>query len=188
MIEVSYRKVKTNGALPVSLPDMKTHLGVTHSYHDDMIAAIQQAAVERYERETNLVIVNSDWDMYFYKSTGYTSPIKVFKSPIEEDTIKVERQVSGTYTDITDDCTIRDTFSPATVEIDDPDTESLMLKISFTAGPDADNPINPLAIQAIKLATKHWYNNRSEVEPVRSFHEVPNTFNSIVQITRIFQF
>jgi uncharacterized phiE125 gp8 family phage protein len=172
----------------VSLADMKTHLGVTHSHHDDMINAIQEAAVARYERETNLVIVNADFEMYFYKSDGYTHPVKVFKSPVEVASIKVYRQVDEVWGEITDDCTIRDKFSPATIEIDEPDSDSLMLKISFTAGPDTANPISPLAVQAVKMATKHWYNNRSEVEPVRSFQEVPYTFNSIVQMTRVFEF
>lgn len=188
MIEINYRKVTTNDLPPVSLAEMKLHLGVTHSHHDDMIMAIQDAAVERYEKETNRVIRNADFEMYYYKSDGYVSPVKIFKCPVTDQSITVERQVDGTYTDITADCTIRTEFLPATVEIDEPDTESLMLKISFEAGPITADPINPLAIQAVKMATKHWYNNRSEVEAVRSFHEVPNTFKSIVEITRVFEF
>lgn len=66
-------------SLPVSLAEAKTHLRVTHSDEDAMIAAYLRAAVARAEEFTGLGLLQQTWQQTF---PAFANPMLLYRRPL----------------------------------------------------------------------------------------------------------
>lgn len=72
-------------ATPVSLADIKSHLGITGSYTDQRLSTYLQAAVNLIENETNLCLCTQSW-METYERFPHHQSIETRRAPIQSIT------------------------------------------------------------------------------------------------------
>lgn len=72
------------GAEPMTLPEVKDYLRVTHSFEDDVISELIKEARQSLEKATNLSVVESDVEVTF---TNYRNSFRLPYSPIASITL-----------------------------------------------------------------------------------------------------
>jgi uncharacterized phiE125 gp8 family phage protein len=68
--------------LPVSLAEAKSHLRVTHDDEDLAIQTMIAAATERFERETGMCLLETEWQLVMDAFPKSTRPIRLPKVPL----------------------------------------------------------------------------------------------------------
>ena len=71
--------------LPISIADMKKHLRVEHSNHDDMIESYIEAGVNKIEGGANICLVSQTWNAYF-RWNEVKEEMRLWKYPISSIT------------------------------------------------------------------------------------------------------
>jgi uncharacterized phiE125 gp8 family phage protein len=157
-------------AEPVSLPEAKTHLRITHAEDDAYIAKLIAAARRAVEQATGLRLITQSWSLFTDRWPGcpalslQTAPVQAIDDVItygEEDTPAV---VDAAHYFL--DSAAR----PARVVLRDGRTPprggrpANALEVRFTAGFGAAGDVPEDLRQAVLLTLAHWFDHRGEAE------------------------
>lgn len=138
----TYQIYKSATTLPVSVADAKTHLRITHSDHDDLIADLLWGAVKAFEKRANVCLSSQTWKAFFDKAYDV---IELWKYPItgissiryyDDDNVMQTLSTSDYFSNIDQGSTGYDP-RPCVIEIEDTPstyTRDDALVITFTAG------------------------------------------------------
>jgi uncharacterized phiE125 gp8 family phage protein len=78
---MKYNIVTPASDLPVSVADMKTHLRVTHSNHDNLIESYIKSAVQMIENRASLCLMPQTWKLSL-TDEEVVEKIEIYKYPV----------------------------------------------------------------------------------------------------------
>jgi len=196
----TYKKVTDSASEPVSLSDMKLHLRVDGTGEDTVIAAYQKAARIYCEEYTGRAFINQTWRMRLddfptsYDNRFSYGDIYLNRAPLSSVS-------SITYIDPDG---VSQTLSTDIYEIDT-DSEVGLIRLKYNQSYPAvrNHPqsvtVNYIIgygataasvpehfIQAIKLLTGHFYEQREPVSFANNMYEVPFTVKALLDINKVY--
>lgn len=184
-----YKLVTPAEGIAVSLDEAKQHLRIAHAEQDAEITSLINAATLRFEKDTGMVLLNSEWCLLFDVmpnfSAQHNSHIQIWKAPISDIT-KVEYYTPGTEAlqTLAADKYIKDNEGiPARVyvsEVPDIDSDRFnAVRVTFTAGYADSTKVPDLIKSALKLLIAHYYENPSHVVTGTIATLLPDGYNEI---------
>ena len=111
-----YNLITPATALPVSLVDVKEHLRITHSSHDDLITSIIWGATRQFENRSNECLSAQTWDLVLSEGE-VLERIVFFKYPVSAIT-SVSYYDSDNALQTTSDYVLFSNGKPASIRFD----------------------------------------------------------------------
>jgi uncharacterized phiE125 gp8 family phage protein len=174
--------------LPVSLAEAKSHLRVTHDDEDLAIQTMIAAATERFERETGMCLLETEWQLVMDAFPKSTRPIRLPKVPLVS--VEAVKYVDGNGTLTTwaaDQYVVTSTRKPGLIRpaynVIWPVTRSQpdAVQVEFTAGYEDEHAVPELAKCGILLIIGSLYEHREE-QGDRQAHKLPVGVERIIQL------
>lgn len=158
---MSYRRVSVSafGAAAVSTADMKAHLRVDHSDEDALIDAYTEAATRYVEKGTGTALRSQTWVLSL--PSFPVGPVSLPGGRVTAvSSVQYLDRAGVLQTLAPAEYTLADAMVPALIETSAvwPATSDRADAVTITYTVDASN--EPSLLQAVRLLTSHWYENR----------------------------
>jgi uncharacterized phiE125 gp8 family phage protein len=159
------------GELPLSLDETKVHLRVTHDDEDTLIESLIAAAVERFEKETRISLIDTEWAFVLDGLPHGAAPIKLPRYPlVSVDEISYTDASGETIVLATEEYVVTTTRQPGLVRPSFRKSWPLArrsadsVRIEFTAGyGSAACDVPPLAKSALLLIVGALHEYREDL-------------------------
>jgi len=173
---------------PVSTAEAKTHLRVTYTEDDALIAALITAARQWVEEQTYRALVSQTWDLTLDEFPTGDDPIRIPRAPLVSVTSITYTDTAGaSQTLAAANYVVSATRQPGLIRPayncewpeaqDKPDA----VTVRFVAGYGAAAAVPETLKAAIKLLVGQLYEHREAAAPV-AIHEVPLGVQRILQL------
>jgi len=186
---IHFSLVRTTDAAaePISTADMKLALRVDVSTEDALIDSYVKAARQKVEIDTRRALINQTWTLTLDKAPSNRAPIWLPIAPVSAVTSIKSFSVADVESTVASTVYRLDTASlPARIVLKDGQSwpsdlrPENALQVTFTAGYGAagSNVTDVGLIQAVRLLTTYWYEQRIPVGEAMA--ELPLAYWSLI--------
>lgn len=180
-----------NAHSPITAADLKAHLNIDASDDDTIMEGFINAAVKRWESDTNSPVMQSVWEVVYnhWPADGFVLPLGPM---VSIDSIKYldadgaeQTQTASTYTLMKQGMAPRVMLNMGQSAPVIANRENAVT-LTVTAGYAVDNSADELAkipadiVVALKILAAHFYENRNMLSAMQMY-EVPASYQCIAQ-------
>jgi len=193
-----HKKITDSAIEPLTLSDIKLHLRVDGTTEDTAISAYQKAARLFCEDYTGRAFINQTWQLKIddFPSAWQScdgivelprAPLSSVTSVVYLDNEGVSQTLSTDIYAVDTDSTVGNIHLKYNQSYPSVRDDYHGVTITYVAGygANAASVPEPL-IQAIKLLTGHFYEQREPISFANNMYEVPLTVNALLDMYRLF--
>lgn len=180
-------------SLAVGVPEAKLRLRIDHDDEDPDVEALVKAAIDQFEADTNLALINRTVTMGFDAWPAAGEPIELLPAPLSSvASVKYYDESETLQTLATSNYVVDTASNRGLIWLAKDKTWPTLgqtprpIQIAFTAGYGATQKYVPdRCKQAILLLVGHWYANREAVVTGTIATELPMAYQSLVDSARV---